>query len=595
MEVRSKKSRWPLILAACFLVLSLSGTAMIFKGVDPLPFVSTNILLLTLMNLNITLVVIVILLLSRNLIKLFFERREKKARFKTKLIAAFIGLSLIPSILLFVVASGLLTSSIENWFSIQVERSLDASLNVAQEYHDHVRSVIKRITKQIGKDISQPCIDKCPPPFNFRNDLDWLKGKQNEYGVHAIHWVTHEGAFIVSTWPEKEWAEGSRLPFFQTVFPTKEYSNEPFVMVIQEGQKGEIVRAVLAIGERVLAVDHLIPRSLSGEMEIIQQESEGYKQLKAFKNPIKGSYLLSFFIIVLLIVFSAIWSGIYLARGITIPLEKLAEGTQRVAQGDLNFKINLPERDELGMLVASFNKMTHDLKQSREELVRAQKIATWQEVALQMAHEIKNPLTPILLATQRLRKKHEEGDPDFDQIFDASTQVVINEVLSLTTLVNEFSSFARLPPPHCVAQKIEPILREVVLLYQSGHKDITANLQLDEASPLLSIDRDQIKRVLVNLIENAVFAMGGSGTLYIATTYDPNAQQVHITVGDEGPGVAPEDMDKIFLPYFSRRKGGTGLGLAIVHRTILDHGGHIFAEPREPGGTLFTIVLPVSS
>lgn len=564
---------------------------MIFQGMDPLPFVSTNILFLTLMNLNITLVVILVLLLSRNLIKLYFERKEKKTRFKTKLIAAFIGLSLIPSVLLFIVASGLLTSSIDNWFSVQVERSLDASLKVAQHYHDQTRWVTKLFTQQIRKDFSDSPLLK--QSVCSKDCLSVLEEKQNEYGVHAIHLMTRDGTFIASTWTKKDWAEGSRFPSFPANLLTKDAPNDPLVMVIKEGIKGEIVRAILVMGNKVLAVDNRIPPALSGKMETIQQASEGYKQLKAFKNPIKGGYLISFSIIVLLIIFSATWFGIYFARTISIPLEKLAEGTQRVAQGDLDFRINLPARDELGMLVASFNKMTGDLKQSREALLRAKTIATWKEVALQMAHEIKNPLTPILLATQRLRKKYEEGSPDFDQIFDASTKIVINEVHALTALVNEFSNFARLPAPYCVLQRIEPILQEVLLLYQSGNKDITVNLQLEDTTPPLSLDHDQIKRVFVNLIENAVFAMGGQGGLYIATTYDMPAQQVSIMVGDDGPGVAPEDRDKIFLPYFSRKKGGTGLGLAIVHRIISDHGGQITVSPRDPHGTLFTMVFPL--
>jgi two-component system nitrogen regulation sensor histidine kinase NtrY len=261
----------------------------------------------------------------------------------------------------------------------------------------------------------------------------------------------------------------------------------------------------------------------------------------------------------------------------------------------LDFRIDLKAKDELGTLVASFNKMTHDLKQSREDLVRAQKIATWQEVALQMAHEIKNPLTPILLATERLRKKHAEKSPDFDRIFNEATQIVINEVQGLTALVNAFSNFARLPAPHRIPQEIVPILQEVILLYQSGHKDILFEVQFDQMVPALSLDRDQIKRAFINLIENAVLAMEGKGRLYLSTTYHLEEKQVCIEVGDEGPGVAPEDMEHLFLPYFSRRKGGTGLGLAIVHRIISDHSGHIFVTPRDPKGTLFTIILPIGS
>jgi nitrogen fixation/metabolism regulation signal transduction histidine kinase len=562
------------------------------------------------MNLNITLAVILILLLSRNLVKLFFEKREKGIRFKTKLIASFIALSLVPSVLLFIVASGLLTSSIENWFSIQVERSLDASLKVAQNYYERTQFTTKRFAQQIGLRLSDPSflghekgVSGVVTPF--------LKTARMEYDLEAIHLTTREGAFIASTWPEKEWSEGfDSAALSMEISEKKLKSNEP-IIVMKGSLQGEMIRVVLVIsfpmvtkGEAVLIVDSLIPSALSLKMESIKRESEEYKQLKAFKNPIKGSYLLSFFIIVLLIIFSAIWFGIYLARGITVPLEKLVEGTYAVAHGDLDFQIDVKAKDELGQLVTSFNKMTHDLKQSRGDLVRAQKIATWQEVALQMAHEIKNPLTPILLATERLRKKHAEASHDFDRIFDASTQIIINEVQGLTMLVNEFSSFARLPAPHRLPQKIEPILQEVILLYQSGHKDIAFEVQFNETvalagdvplagdGTLVSIDKDQIKRAFLNLIGNAVFAMDGKGRLFLSTTYDAVEKQVKITVGDEGPGVASEDMDKLFLPYFSRKKGGTGLGLAIVHRVISEHGGHIVVAARNPKGTAFTVTLP---
>jgi nitrogen fixation/metabolism regulation signal transduction histidine kinase len=571
MNTKSKKNIWPLLITTFFLALSLTATVLIFQGINPSPLISTNILLLTLMNLNITLAVILILLLSRNLVKLFFEKREKSIRFKTKLIASFVALSLVPSILLFIVASGLLTSSIENWFSIQVERSLDSSLNVAQGYYERAQFTTKLFAKQINARLTDA---------GFLNGekaklTSFLKTAKIEYGVDALHLITKEGTIIASTWPEEEWAEG----------------------ISTLSLHGDIIRTVWE-GEVSVVVDHLIPSSLAGKMERIKRESEEYKQLKAFKNPIKGSYLLSFFIIVLLIIFSAIWFGIYLARGITVPLEKLVEGTHAVAHGDLDFQIDVKAKDELGQLVTSFNKMTHDLKQSREDLVRAQKIATWQEVALQMAHEIKNPLTPILLATERLRKKYAEASPDFDRIFDASTQIVINEVQGLTALVNEFSNFARLPTPYRVPQKIEPILQEVILLYQSGYKDITFEVQFNDAIQILSIDKDQMKRAFVNLIENAVFAMEGKGHIFISTAYDTAEKQVKITIGDDGPGVASEDMDKLFLPYFSRKKGGTGLGLAIVHRVVSDHGGHIFVAARKPAeagpskGTVFTVVLP---
>jgi two-component system nitrogen regulation sensor histidine kinase NtrY len=227
------------------------------------------------------------------------------------------------------------------------------------------------------------------------------------------------------------------------------------------------------------------------------------------------------------------------------------------------------------------------------ELIRAQKLATWQEVARRIAHEIKNPLTPIQLSTERLRKKYFERSEDFDKIFDDSTQIIINEVHGLKMLVDEFSNFARMPAPRPTPQKIDPILQEVVSLYRAGHKDVVIASSFDETAPPLNLDRDQIKRVFVNLFENAVEAMQGRGHLNLATTYDVPQQKVRVEVTDEGSGIFPDDLDKLFLPYFSRKKTGTGLGLAIVNRIILDHNGQIRVTPRQPKGTTFSIEFPV--
>ncbi len=150
-----------------------------------------------------------------------------------------------------------------------------------------------------------------------------------------------------------------------------------------------------------------------------------------------------------------------------------------------------------------------------------------------------------------------------------------------------------MPAPRPTPQKIDPILKEVIALYQSAHKDITIGAHFDETAPPLNLDREQIKRVFVNLFENAVEAMNRQGALDISSSYDRTLQRVRVEVADEGSGISPEDLDKLFLPYFSRKKSGTGLGLAIVHRIVTDHNGQIRAVPRQPKGTTFVVELPV--
>jgi two-component system nitrogen regulation sensor histidine kinase NtrY len=178
-------------------------------------------------------------------------------------------------------------------------------------------------------------------------------------------------------------------------------------------------------------------------------------------------------------------------------------------------------------------------------------------------------------------------------VFDDATNVIINEVTSLKRMVDEFSKFARLPAPQMVRQSLHDVIQEVVTLYRSAHKDIELLVELDEDLPPINYDREQLRRVLVNLFDNAIQAMNQKGRLWIGTKYDTKRKRAVVTVADEGPGIAPEDQERLFVPYFTRKKSGTGLGLAIVRRIITDHEGQIQAGNNQPRGAVFTFDLPV--
>jgi two-component system nitrogen regulation sensor histidine kinase NtrY len=227
------------------------------------------------------------------------------------------------------------------------------------------------------------------------------------------------------------------------------------------------------------------------------------------------------------------------------------------------------------------------------ELIKAQKVAAWQEVARRVAHEIKNPLTPIQLSAQRLRKKFFEKSPDLDRVFDEATNVIINEVGSLKQMLDEFTKFARLPAPQMTRQPLHDVMRDVAALYRAAQKDIDLILDLDQDLPPLNFDREQLKRVFVNLFDNAIQAMNQKGRLWVTTKYDTKRKRAVVTVADEGSGIAPEDQERLFVPYFTRKKTGTGLGLAIVRRIITDHDGQIQAGNNHPKGAVFTFDLPV--
>src|SRR5437899_8544202 len=429
----------------------------------------------------------------------------------------------------------------------------------------------------------------------------------------------------------------------------------------------------------------------------------------------------------LIVVFSFVWFGFYLARGITGPIAELAEGTREVAAGNLAYKVHARADDEIGVLVQSFNRMTDDLSESKRrleeayldlqdkhteledrrrymetvleaittgvvsldpqnrittvnraaatmfglnehtmvgrsidqafvgpdlrdvvalaqriqrgraatveqalqlrrngarvsllasgttlrgpegeygglvivfddltELLKAQRLAAWREVAQRIAHEIKNPLTPIQLSAQRLRRRLARASGDEQQLVTECTETIIQEVDGLKRLVDEFSRFARMPAPAPRPTDLGPLVESVVALYRESHPGLTLVTRHAEDLPPVEVDPDHIKRAVLNLVDNAVEAVGGAGGVVVETAHVPETAHARIIVTDTGPGISPEDKDKLFLPYFSTKAAGMGLGLPIVWEIVTEHGGTIRVEDNEPRGCRFIIEVPVS-
>ncbi len=228
------------------------------------------------------------------------------------------------------------------------------------------------------------------------------------------------------------------------------------------------------------------------------------------------------------------------------------------------------------------------------ELERAQRQAAWREVARSIAHEVKNPLTPIKLAAQRLRRRYLGKIPDDGKVFDECTQIISDQVDVIKNLVNEFSRFARLPHLSLAPHDLNALVQEALALYQEVQPRITLKFQPDPALPLISFDQEQIKRVLLNLVDNALAAIPDTGAITLSVRGEPQFDRVKLVVADTGVGISERDKGRVFEPYFSTKRGGTGLGLAIVHSIVADHHGHIRVEDNQPQGARFIIELPLS-
>lgn len=278
-----------------------------------------------------------------------------------------------------------------------------------------------------------------------------------------------------------------------------------------------------------------------------------------------------------------IMGNLSLARdaSIEVPLKLIIEGRPR------SFLITVSAlRDDAGQhmgIVMVFDDLT--------ELEKGQRMAAWREVARRIAHEVKNPLTPISLSAQRLKRKYSKQIGE--AVFEECTQTIIDHVDLIRNLVNEFSSFARFPSANPKPCELAPTIEETIALYREGHPNIKFEVQHTGDIPPLNLDRQQMKQALINLIDNAIGAIKGDGVISFAVTHDPILKRIRIEVADDGPGISNEDKTRLFEPNFSTKKSGMGLGLTIVSTIIADHNGVISVQDNIPHGAKFVIELPV--
>ena len=290
--------------------------------------------------------------------------------------------------------------------------------------------------------------------------------------------------------------------------------------------------------------------------------------------------------------------GLLFARRMAQRVARLSQATRKVAAGDLDVAVPTRSRDEIGQLNTAFNDMVAELRRNRAQIAYLQKISAWQEVARRLAHEIKNPLTPILLAMQQVQQKYDGDDPQFRKLLDEGTEIVKEEIDGLRRLVEAFSAFAKLPSvqaePEEVADVMDDLLRSLGSLEEQG--DVI--WEPPEPGFAIQVDKLLFRRVLYNLVENAFMAtleLGRRPRVEIQARHLPHSGVGLITVTDNGPGISDDLRERIFDPYFTTKEAsGTGLGLAIVKKIVLEHGGSVDVEAGPEGGARFILRIPAA-
>ncbi len=347
-----------------------------------------------------------------------------------------------------------------------------------------------------------------------------------------------------------------------------------------------------------LMVSRPIEADLALLLDQVTRGGAGMRQMQVFYSRLlRSNLVLTLGVMTVLLLFLSLWLSHRLARFMALPLKELSLGTQKVAGGDLDHRVQVKAPAELGQLVQAFNGMTSQLQHSRSELRRAERVAAWQGVARRLAHEIKNPLTPITLAMHRISKKSDDETVQF------CVRTVLEEAANLGRLADEFSMYAKLPKPNpqaLTANELHEFLESVANFYLARTR-VRYQWRGWPGDFTLSVDVGQLRQVLSNLIKNGNEAMDGQGTLVFELESVPFQRQpnkneyeglwMRLTIRDSGPGLPTDDPEEVFEPYLTHKETGTGLGLAVSRRMVEDNGGGLWATSSSAGAA-FILEFP---
>ncbi|MCL4813249.1 MAG: HAMP domain-containing protein [Vicinamibacteraceae bacterium] len=731
-------------LILVWIVLLVVGLVAIVRLADRsaefAPDFLSEVVLYALTLADLTILVALGFVLARNIIKLVVERRRGLpfARFRSKLVAVLLGMTIIPALLVLFVGSELIRNSASRWFSAPIDEVLTSASAIASDYYQERQSAARRQARALAADLG---------------GLDLGAAGVAAVRARILRVVNERQASLVEVYRlEPPGTTPRAVPVVDVAAPTlprvgtravadrlaeQAAAGQPDVRQVEPLRDGgELVRVAEVVREGggratgVVVVSDYLAGALARNSRRVVDAYESYQQLRVLRRPLEGVYLSFFLMVTLLILVSATWMGLYLAKRIVRPIQALAAGAREIGAGHLDHRIEPETRDEFGGLVEAFNSMAAELAASQRRLersrvdlertnlevetrrqyietileriatgvisiasdgrvstvngaaqrllglddtasgrdvaevlgradlaplaavvdrgmrgagahaggqevalsldgrdvhlavattplpggdgpagsvvvlddvtplIRAQKVAAWRDVARRLAHEVKNPLTPIQLCAERLRSRFAQAPEPQRQLVQECADTIVQEVESLKLLVDEFSQFARMPAPRTAPSDLNALIADALALYRGLFARVRIEPRLAPALPPVRVDPEQFRRVVINLIDNAIEAFGEGpdgpqgGLVAVATEHDVANGVVRVTVSDDGPGLAEEDQARVFMPYYSTKKRGSGLGLAIVRRIVVEHGGSIEATGNLPRGTRMIIELP---
>ena len=688
------------------------GYALVLRTRDLTAAAATNrVLLFVLFYIVVVLILVLLFVLVRNGIKLVLESRRGVfgSRFRARVVAAYVGLALLPISLLILPTTGLLQRSVERWFAPPVENTIRAGRQVA----DLVRARSTALERRTA-DRLLPRLAAAPE----KDLVALLSSAREESGVDYLEWRRSGGPPVAVSsprWPVRDVADAAA----DWVADAKARGVSRRIEATHDG--GQTGRSLFASPSGTLLVGTFEPPAEAEPIRELGRATSAYAMLKAERSSLEAIQILLFLLLAFVVLLAAVWVGLLLARRVTRPIGALAASARRVGAGDFDALVEVEGGDEIGALSRAFNAMTSELRRRRAELVAAnaeleatnrqldeqrqrfgsilerldagvvafwedgrlaflndtarrlldhqgdgaverlddllapaplaplrdflsrargagpreetlkigrrvleahlaqapagsggagpsivtledttalvaaERAAAWEEAARRMAHEIKNPLTPIRLAAERMRRRaaFTSGAGDgLARVVEEGASTIVQEVTALTALVDTFQRFARLPAAVLAPTDLGAVALQVAKLYDGVKRGIAVTAEAPDGLAPARADAGQLRRALINLVDNAVAATPEGGRVRVAARIVDG--RAVVSVEDDGPGIAAADRERVFDAEYSTKSRGSGLGLAIVARIAAEHGGTVRVEENAPHGCRFLLEWPAA-
>ncbi len=514
------------------------------------------------------------------LVRLARERAARRpgARLKGRLLLFFGFVALLSSVPQALLSISFINSTLSFWLKAGIGESLAAGLDLSLAYYHGLVENLARFN-------SSPLVPVILEDLGRNPERLWKNVQTANSQVHFIQVFADDGTEVLFRGQREGRLRAA--PAADGYLPKEDRSD---VSLLRHA-----ARHVVGGRTYTVVVGTALSQGFDQKAATLSGSLETFSQLNRYSR-LFLAVLIAFYLLFSLPIFLlSILVSFLLSEEIARPIVNLEEATRRVAEGDFSTRILTRPADEMSVLAGSFNRMVSELSRSRSKLLQAEKIAAWQEIAQRLAHEIKNPLTPIKLSAQRVLRKYTGDSAEFRGILEASVSAIIREVDNLNAMLAHFREFARLPVPRPESCRLREVADEAAAIY--GNASVAIDTTRVGEGSVVTADRSQLKQLFANLFQNAIQAMPDGGRISVASAEVSKEGQrfCRVQVRDSGSGISEEIRDLIFRPYFTTKKLGAGLGLTIVERIVFDHGGTIRFDTQAGVGTTFIIDLPLGS